>query len=138
LPGSGGFATVATITAGSAAGSQIFWGNLRLELATGVNANSVGHGLNSAESPARAAGALVSDLGDGLAFWPLLAGIEVSGQSIDEFMNLDGEAETTFLDAHKSADSVLRCVGIEVAAGLKNIEKILKFKQSITNYCIHG
>jgi hypothetical protein len=74
--------TVATHTAGEAAARQdILSGEVSLVGAVGVDANTIGHGLSSAESPAGAASALVADVLGGRAFrTPLLTSIEAVRQ----------------------------------------------------------
>jgi H+/gluconate symporter-like permease len=52
LPGGLGKASVAAVTAASAAGDEILSRNVEVGLALTLNANTIGHSFDSAESPA--------------------------------------------------------------------------------------
>merc|ERR550525_1592229 len=63
-PGCSGEATIASKSAGVAAGEQVLAGHVYMLFPLRVNANSVRHGSDSTKGPAGAATALVSDLTD--------------------------------------------------------------------------
>jgi len=76
VPSGRGVAALAAVTAGVAAADHVLGGELELVGLSGGNADTVRHGLNGAESPARAAGTLVADVADGGALGPSSAGIK--------------------------------------------------------------
>ncbi len=81
-PGGGGVATIAAKTAvARAAESNI--GRREVDIAVEVDANTIGHGLSGSESPAGAASALITDVGQRLALGPLLGGVEGLGESLE-------------------------------------------------------
>jgi len=104
-------ATLAAVAAGVAAANHILCGELELVGLAGGNADTVGHRLDSAESPARAAGTLVTDVADGVALGPSISGIEGCGNSLgrsDVFargqvslgVSRDSHEALGFMDSH--------------------------------------
>jgi hypothetical protein len=86
VPSGRGVAALAAVAAGVAAADHVLGGELELVGLSGGNANTVRHGLDGAESPARAARTLVADVADGVALGPSSAGIE---RVRDSFGGLD-------------------------------------------------
>lgn len=103
LPGSSWVSSVASHSAGSAAADHILG---RESVLTGLvrgDANSVAHGFDGAESPARSAVSLVTDFLDGVAAWPLDAGVESVGDAISFSLD-DWELDADLKGTHLSED----------------------------------
>ena len=86
-----------------------------------VDAESIGHGGDGSEGPAGTTTALVTDLTDGRAVGPLLAGVKVLGDVLhaeEDLLLGREELLVSGVDTHQVLDVVGRGAGVEVLAGL--------------------
>ena len=91
VPGSSRVTTTTTEAAAIAAGQQILVGQTVLVLAVRGNAQTVRSSLGSAEGPAGTADGLVANLLQRGALRPLLGGVELGGQVVENLDLLHGQ-----------------------------------------------
>jgi len=136
VPGGRGVATLAAITAGVAAADHVLGGELELVGLSGGNADTVRHGLDGAESPARAARTLITDVADGVALGPSSAGIEGCGNSLgrgDLFargqvslgVSRDSHEALGFLDGHTIKAGVPAGNPADIVARVDLVDQVL-------------
>lgn len=127
-PGGPRETSVASKAAGVAAGDQIVGRESEVLRLIGVNAVAVRHCLHCSKGPARATRALVTNLSDGRAVWPLLARVKVLRQvgGVDEgCLQFEWKAETTRVPvyAHQTSQVLYGSVWVEVLTGLEERAK---------------
>ena len=109
-------ASVASESAGVAAGEKVLLGDVHLALTLRVDADPVRHGRDGPEGPARAAAPLVSDLLDGGTVRPLSPGVPAGRQLVRVSHQLQLRQSVLVsvrVDSHQGAEVLLAGLGVE-------------------------